>query len=93
MRDDMKLNKDREPSGKMGKPDKHESCGNCYFWEHRPELEMDMNTGFCAHKKAFKSKRSMCKKFCKKGALDTSILLGGPGLGPEDEEDVGFYDN
>jgi hypothetical protein len=91
----MNKDKDHGPAGRLGRcgPEKHESCGNCYFWEHRPEMEMDTNTGFCAQKKAFKSKRSKCKKFCKKGALDTSILLGGPGLEPEDEDELTFYDN
>lgn len=78
---------------KHDKQGKSESCGNCYFWEHRPELEMDLDTGFCAHKKAFKSRRSMCKKFCKKGALDPSVVLGGPGLGPDDDEELAFFDN
>jgi hypothetical protein len=81
---------------RLEKPDTHgkpESCGNCYFWENRPELEMDTNTGFCAHKKAFKSRRSKCKKYCRKGALDPSVVLGGPGIGPEDDEDMAFYDN
>jgi hypothetical protein len=73
--------------------EKTEHCGNCFFWENRPELEMDINTGFCAQKKAFKSKRSMCKKFCKKGTLDTSILLNGPGLESDDDEELTFYDN
>ena len=82
-----------EQAPKSGHRERTEHCGNCFFWENRPELDMDINTGFCAQKKAFKSKRSMCKKFCKKGALDTSILLNAPGLGSEDDDELAFYDN
>jgi|GEM_PF-4968860 len=92
----MKHEKDNQlidGAQKSMRREKTEHCGNCFFWEHRPELEMDINTGFCAQKKAFKSKRSMCKKFCKKGALDTSILLDGPGLGSEEDDELTFYDN
>jgi hypothetical protein len=92
----MKHSKDNQLIEQASKPmhrEKIEHCGNCFFWENRPELEMDINTGFCAQKKAFKSKRSMCKKFCKKGALDTSILLNGPGLESDDDDELTFYDN
>lgn len=74
------------------KPD--DSCGNCAFWENRPEMQMDVNTGFCAMKDAFKDRKSYCKRWCMKGRGDVSALIdSGMYLPGEPEEpDISEFD-
>ena len=71
--------------------DNSNNCGKCLFWEHRPEMAMDVNTGFCAMKDAFMNRHSICKRFKKRAGhlgsiVDPSMLL------PEDIDDFETYD-
>jgi hypothetical protein len=38
-------------------------CGNCAFWENRPEGQMDNNTGYCRMKDIIKTRKANCSKF------------------------------
>jgi hypothetical protein len=72
--------------------DNSKKCGNCVFWEHRPEMAMDVNTGFCAMKDAFMNKKSFCKRYQKKGTSQLSNVLDPSLLMPNEEDDFETYD-
>ena len=67
-------------------------CGNCAFWEHRPEMAMDVNTGFCAMKDAFMNKGSVCDKYQKKGRSQLSHVVDPSMLMHAEEDDFETYD-
>lgn len=65
--------------------DKDANCGNCTFWENRPEMQMDMNTGFCTIKDNFMNRRSHCSRYCRRGKAEMTALLDGGAFSMDDE--------
>ncbi len=42
---------------------KQEKCGDCLFWEHRAEAELDDHTGYCSQWEMLKRDTQWCPKF------------------------------
>jgi hypothetical protein len=68
------------------------NCGNCAFWENRPEMQMDVNTGFCAMKDVFKQRTSKCNRWCKKGRGEVSALIDNGMYLPSEPEEPDVFE-
>ena len=42
---------------------KAERCGDCLFWDHRAEAEVDEHTGYCTVHEMMKGDGSWCDQF------------------------------
>jgi len=40
-----------------------ERCGDCLYWDHRAEAEVDDNTGYCMVHEMMKVRTSSCPQF------------------------------
>ena len=42
---------------------KQDKCGDCLYWEHRAEVELDDHTGYCSQWEMLKRDTQVCPKF------------------------------
>ena len=42
---------------------KQDKCGDCLFWEHRAEVELDDHTGYCSQWEMLKRDTQTCPRF------------------------------
>lgn len=45
---------------------RQERCGDCLYWEHRAEAEVDMHTGYCTVHEMMKRDHQWCEQFKKR---------------------------
>ena len=45
-----------------------ELCGDCLYWEHRREAEVDDHTGYCVQWEMFKRDTQTCDRFRRRTA-------------------------
>ncbi len=45
-----------------------ERCGNCLFWDHRAEAEVDEHTGYCTVHEMMKRDEQVCDQFLRRTA-------------------------
>jgi hypothetical protein len=47
---------------------KKERCGDCLYWEHRAEAELDLHTGYCSPWEMLKRDAQWCDRFKRRTA-------------------------
>ncbi len=70
-----------------------ERCGDCLFWDHRAEAEVDENTGYCTVHEMMKARSSTCPQFKRRtqsAVQEYYNQLYNDGTGYEDEDGGDF---
>jgi hypothetical protein len=65
-----------------------ERCGDCLFWDHRIEAEVDPHTGYCTVHEMMKADTSHCPNFSRRTRESEQRYLNQMYNDPKDYGDI-----